>query len=714
MSDKLFKVGLEFKALDTKSPHSVGRIAGWASTNEIDSYNEIVEPTAFNEAMADYMKHPIVLFGHDWYSKPIGKVVDYRIDSSYGLYVEAEIADTVEGRDVWTLIRFEILKAFSIGFWTLEREDPNDKNQPSRIKKLRLAEISVVNVPANAASLFEQAKSLELSTTIKQALSDGVGAQRKESGKMPELNIESKLQAFEQQIGGFKSSLDLVTGDLEKMKKNAEQAERMLQAFMQKQADERNGLCTKAELDSYAQKMGADLLVLQEENRKLGQARKENALKVPFIEWKKNPLALVTHLDDQGRPLSELQQKAFAFFHTPVDYKTGGEEGRILKAAREAHDCLVVMAALKQQGKFAGNLMATKTAGLLRELTGYLDPEFSKAMYSTGTGLGDEWVNTGWSQELYDLVRIEAVVEGLFPSFPMPTQSYIWPIKTSGASLYYADEATTNNPATLRQSNFGTSNVTFTALKYAVAISASPEFVEDSIIQVVNEIRKETATAAALGYDSIIVNADTAATHQDNASATRWNTYEGETKELGLRARAFDDSKTFDTQSTSTGVGDATAALAADDFRYARALLGVYGRNPKECAYIVPLTTYFKMLGFTPLTQGQLYFMKPGTWESGELTLPFDGCRVAVTSAIDTNQAATGLYTDGVTSSTYTSIICANTTGAKVGVRQGFTLEFEKNILTQQWSFVTTMRKCFKFMAPSGKYPVSVGIKVAS
>lgn len=688
------------------------RISGYASTKDVDSYNEIVEPSAFAETMADFMKFPILLFGHDWYSKPVGKIAGYRIDES-GLWVDAEIADTAEGRDIAVLVEHGILKAFSIGFWSLSTEEGAEEGDPTIIKKLKLGEISIVNVPANAGALFDQVKSANLTlSTINQNSPDGGGIKRKGAAMSDAQRTVDQVEAL---VGGLKTSLDAASGEISNLRNNQEEQAKLIKQVADKQGDLARGLLTQGEFDTFAKKIGSDMVAIAADVKKANEARKLETLKMPFDHWKYNTRSLITMRDDQGVPLSDMHQKAYRLFNMPV--KFDGEEGRMLKALRDIHDVAFVCSQLLGAKNNRFTPTSLKSYTLMKELAGYIDPEFAKAMYSTGSGLGDEWVPTGWSSELYDLYRLEAQLENAIPGFDMPTNPYIWPIKSGSASLYRASEAATNNPAILTKSNMATSSITFTAQKYAVAIAWSPEFQEDSIIAVVPALRSETAITAAHGWESALINSDNTAdagTHRDNASATRWASGTPETYEDGFREIAFQGTtySTFDTQSTSTGVGDATAAFAAEDLRYLRKLAGRFGKNPANWVYVVPISAWFKMLSFTPLTQATAYGMgAPGTWRTGELP-PFDGCQVVVTEHIDENQAATGLYTDGVTSSTYTSVFGFNKTCFKVGNRGPITLEMEKDIETQQWVAVSTMRKSFKKMTASGYYPVTLGFKV--
>lgn len=67
----------EFKSVEIKDGKV--KIKGFASTPDIDRYNDIVDTKAFDSSIATYMKNPIILLQHDA-SKPIGKCIDFTLD----------------------------------------------------------------------------------------------------------------------------------------------------------------------------------------------------------------------------------------------------------------------------------------------------------------------------------------------------------------------------------------------------------------------------------------------------------------------------------------------------------------------------------------------------------------------------------------------------------------------------------------------------------
>ena len=69
------------------------RIKGFASTPQIDRYDDIVNPAAFANAMTTYMANPVVLLGHNP-DNVLGKVIEYNL-SNAGLEVTVELTNNI-------------------------------------------------------------------------------------------------------------------------------------------------------------------------------------------------------------------------------------------------------------------------------------------------------------------------------------------------------------------------------------------------------------------------------------------------------------------------------------------------------------------------------------------------------------------------------------------------------------------------------------------
>lgn len=127
-------------------------IEGYASTNDVDRAGDVVPAGVWEAGMKNYLKNPIILSQHD-HDDPIGRMVTHKIDSK-GLWIKARISAAAE---VFSLIKDEVLTAFSIGFRVLDAEY-NSVTELFVIKELELVEISVVSVPCNQNTLFNLSK----------------------------------------------------------------------------------------------------------------------------------------------------------------------------------------------------------------------------------------------------------------------------------------------------------------------------------------------------------------------------------------------------------------------------------------------------------------------------------------------------------------------------------------------------------------------------
>lgn len=163
---------MDFKAVEATAEKT--KISGYASTNDPDRYDDIVEPSAFQEALPAYLQTPTLLKQHnpDW---TIGRVVSAHIDAK-GLFVDAEVYD----EEMRPKVERKEYNAFSIGFRVLDfafkhkatgvsitleayHELPYKEmlNYYRVITKLDLCEISIVAVPANPHARFTLQKSMK-------------------------------------------------------------------------------------------------------------------------------------------------------------------------------------------------------------------------------------------------------------------------------------------------------------------------------------------------------------------------------------------------------------------------------------------------------------------------------------------------------------------------------------------------------------------------
>lgn len=130
-------------------------IEWFASTKDIDRYQDIVKPSAFSDAIKGFKQNPIMLLQHN-HEKAIWKFTDFEVTSKW-LKVKWIVTNDVD--NVKQNIQDWLLKWFSIWFiaknWGYKEKDWMEIRE---ITELELLEISVVSVPANPHTLFQAVK----------------------------------------------------------------------------------------------------------------------------------------------------------------------------------------------------------------------------------------------------------------------------------------------------------------------------------------------------------------------------------------------------------------------------------------------------------------------------------------------------------------------------------------------------------------------------
>ena len=173
--------------------------AAVATTSSVDRDGDVVDPMGVD--LKNFLKNPVLLWGHDAYSLPIGKVTNVNV-SSGDITFDAEFASKENdfAKKVFDLMKGGFLNAFSIGFIPHEREN-------EVITRSELLEISVVNVPANPEALMsreyksfkkelEQSQKLELSEKDLDAISNKVANRLKPKQKV---KVKSTVQPLTKQ-----------------------------------------------------------------------------------------------------------------------------------------------------------------------------------------------------------------------------------------------------------------------------------------------------------------------------------------------------------------------------------------------------------------------------------------------------------------------------------------------------------------------------------
>jgi HK97 family phage prohead protease len=129
-----------------------------ASTAQVDRYGDIIEVEGWE--LGNWLKVPVILYGHDYGGFPIGQGVSAIKDPLRGLVIQAKFATAQENPEADIAYRLALggyIRAVSVGFMDLEREPilDNEGNRTGwRFKRAELLEVSLVAVPANPGALI--------------------------------------------------------------------------------------------------------------------------------------------------------------------------------------------------------------------------------------------------------------------------------------------------------------------------------------------------------------------------------------------------------------------------------------------------------------------------------------------------------------------------------------------------------------------------------
>lgn len=710
MEPKNLWLNIDTKSADYKSADWEMVFIARPSTEDKDVYNEITNGDAFVKAMPEYMKNPVVMFNHD-YEWTIGKVIEFWHDDISPV-VKIGIAKTDKGKEVATLIRAGVVTKMSFMFGNTQYVKDDDTGV-NYLVSFKIYEIGPVSIPANIeAGILEVEKSANIKlSNIRKSFLSGGGQKGKDTRMDPE--VKKAIDELEKKLGHIPDAIDKQKSLIDTLQKTVDDQEQLKKLVSDEAERLAKGLITNAEFKTATDKIAEDILKMQQKIDTALNADRHSSNRFPAKDWRGLLNSDYVWLrGENNEALPSCYQKMYSLMQAPV--KLDSDEGHVVKLMRDAYDALLIHdvmmnsshcpTALKRQYKVE-NL---KTFQQVVKLIGHFDPEFAKAMYSTGTGVGDEWVMTGWSSQLIDLINIAPSIANIFPTVQMTQNPQLFLLKSSRSSAYVAGEAATNNPDVLKKSNFGTSQGQFSTFTLAVHSPISPEFIEDAAINVVEEVRKDTVEAQMYAKDSLVCNGDTTATHRDTNQSYVLNV-DPETKAMGLRYTAIDDSAAFDSQSTTAGVGDATAAFHEKDCRYLLGLLTPkFATQPNKLHYIVNVRTWILMKSFEAVADASRNGIR-STWGNGTLD-QLDGSPIHITEALSKDLNASGVDTGSAAD--HSCVLLVHEDGFNWGQKRDITLEYDKDIRTQQLGFVTTQRIDFKKKTLSTVKPVAMAYNI--
>lgn len=142
---------------ETRAAHKPGSpITFVASTGEVARDNLILEQSGWE--LDAYRSNPVVLYSHDYFSRPpIGRAENLRIEDG-NLKVDIFFDQSDEfARSIESKVANRYLNTVSVG-WNTKAYEPGKGDQPGRVTRAELLDISVVNIPGDPRALAERAQ----------------------------------------------------------------------------------------------------------------------------------------------------------------------------------------------------------------------------------------------------------------------------------------------------------------------------------------------------------------------------------------------------------------------------------------------------------------------------------------------------------------------------------------------------------------------------
>lgn len=303
----------ECKAFDIS-----GRTADFvASTDAIDAHDEIVDQSTWQ--LDDYLKNPVVLFGHNSRELPIGTCVDVAVRNNR---LECRIKFATEemnplAEQVWKMVQAKILRALSVGFIPKSyRIEMRDGREILVWSSCVLKEISVVPVPANGEALAKmKAKAFDKQPPAPlEAIPNTTeaAAPRKDENIMTEKELLAKVEELTEKNSALAIQVGAIGGERDAAKKTASDVEAKAKALETENASlKTDNSALKTQNDALvterdAQKKRADELeakTIEQEVDALVGKQITAAEKPLFVDLRKSNPELFTKMIAQRQPM---------------------------------------------------------------------------------------------------------------------------------------------------------------------------------------------------------------------------------------------------------------------------------------------------------------------------------------------------------------------------------------------------------------------------
>jgi len=553
MKNKNFQLNSLFDVVEKQSQDEVLTIKGYANTVHKDRSGDIIVKEAWEKGgLDDYMKNPIVLAFHD-YSRPVGTTVSHNVTDK-GLEIVAEISKAAG--EVYTLIKDNVLKTFSVGF-SVKDADYDRDSDTFFIKDLSLYEISVVSVPANQDSTFSLAKSFDSEEAYK-AYKESF--ERKEVGTsvtpVPAEVVEEKVEITKIEK---ESSQDNILKDIdmtqEEIQKAMEQtAQKAVDAYKTEVSEKEATLKADAELESL----------------KIGKTKADKVAEALEAKIKENDDQYAKAIEEMKSELDSTKEELAARAKSKMSFSEAGSNG---PTADELNAAYITS---KITGKSVEKL------------------DFGKKLIEKATRWADTDWETTWNGNIFNAIQNRVVVEPQFQSLAMNARVMNFPfnpdsgmdatwVATSALNDGDAVGTAFNDTSSGATQAHGLTEVTLTASKLATREYIGYEEDEDSIIPIAGIVRDAIVRRMARTSDASILGTGQTAPFT-------------ELEELA-------GGHTGNTVTT----GSTTDMFTKAELHTARSNMGIWGMNPSDLVCFLSQAAYYSLLTDSDVTTVDKY-----------------------------------------------------------------------------------------------------------
>lgn len=253
----------------------------------------------------------------------------------------------------------------------------------------------------------------------------------------------------------------------------------------------------------------------------------------------------------------------------------------MLKSVQEMNDDLYVMQTLLA--------LDTKSIKDTRYYQNAIaSPEF-KAMYY-GAAVGLEWVPTGFSAQVIELIDLQLKVAALHPRFKMTKRIQDLPGVTGHLKAWRATgvAAGSDSPSKFVASARGTRKVTFTSELLTGRAVYEMDLEEDSIVSLLPQLKTDIAYAIAAAIEWTIINGDT------DGLRDKTDLHAGNCTAIASPTKLWDGYREIASDGNNQTDQGGTFATSGDAIRLAFAKMGKYGLNPNDGVIVSGVRGYLE------------------------------------------------------------------------------------------------------------------------